>query len=427
VPARLKFLKTPRAETAEAVETVRRLALAHPAIAFSFASDERRLLDLPSSAKAEDRAARIMGADFMASAVTIDAARGDVSLRGWASLPTYHRAQAGHQYLFVNGRPVRDKLLAGAVKGAYADLLMRARFPAVVLFISCPPDFVDVNVHPAKAEVRFRDPGLVRGLIVGSIREALGEASRRSATSFTAVSPRPSSFAVHQAFSAAAPQGFAEPQAAFLMDGAISAATTEPAPEGAADFPLGVARAQFHENYIVSQTGDGILIIDQHAAHERIVYERLKAERARRAVATQPLLIPEVIDLDAAAAERLVDAADLLSSAGLVIERFGDGAILVREVPAALAGASIADMVRDLADEIAAFDQSGAVEERINHVLATMACHHSVRSGRVLKPDEMNALLREMERTPNSGQCNHGRPTYVSFSLADIERLFGRK
>jgi len=430
VPARLKFLKSPRGETAEAVETVKRLALAHPRIAFSFASDDRRLLDLPATDDAAERVARIMGPDFMANAVKIDAMREGVALQGWASLPTYHRAQAGHQYLFVNGRPVRDKLIAGAVKGAYADVLMRARFPALVLFISCAPQFVDVNVHPAKAEVRFRDGGLVRGLIIGAIREALGQGARRSASSLSAgIRPAPPSRAMAEAsFAASAPQGFAESQqAAFLLDGALSAAIAEPLPADVADFPLGVARAQFHQNYIVSQTGDGIVIVDQHAAHERIVYEKLKAEHARKEIATQPLLVPEVVELDPAAAERLADAAGLLGQAGLVIDRFGDSTILVREIPSALGGARIADMLRDLSDELAAFDNADMVEERINHLLATIACHHSVRSGRVLKAEEMNALLREMERTPNAGQCNHGRPTYVRFTLADIERLFGRK
>jgi DNA mismatch repair protein MutL len=430
VPARLKFLKSPRGETAEAVETVKRLALAHPGIAFSFASDDRRLLDLPAATDAGERVARIMGLDFMANAVRIDAMREGVALQGWASLPTYHRAQAGHQYLFVNGRPVRDKLIAGAVKGAYADVLMRARFPAVVLFISCAPQFVDVNVHPAKAEVRFRDAGLVRGLIIGAIREALGQGARRSASSLsTGIRPAPPSRSMVEAsLAASAPQGFAESeQAAFLLDGALSAVLAEPLPDDVPDHPLGVARAQFHQNYIVSQTGDGIVIVDQHAAHERIVYEKLKVEYARRAIATQPLLVPEVVELDAAAAERLADAAELLARAGLVIDRFGDSTILVREIPSALGGARIAAMLRDLSDELAAFGSAETVEERINHLLATIACHHSVRSGRVLKAEEMNALLREMERTPNSGQCNHGRPTYVRFTLADIERLFGRK
>ncbi|MBL8893252.1 MAG: DNA mismatch repair endonuclease MutL [Rhizobiales bacterium] len=430
VPARLKFLKSPRAETAEAVETVKRLALAHPEIAFSFASDDRRLLDLPAAADAAERVSRIMGPDFMANAVRIDAMREGVGLQGWASLPTYHRAQAGHQYLFVNGRPVRDKLIAGAVKGAYADLLMRARFPAVVLFISCAPQFVDVNVHPAKAEVRFRDSGLVRGLIVGAIREALGQGARRTSTSLAGAlrpAPPPTRQAVEAALAASAPQGFAEAQAAFLLDGALSAALAEPLSAELPDYPLGVARAQFHQNYIVSQTGDGIIIVDQHAAHERIVYEKLKAEYAGKTIATQPLLVPEVVELDAAAAERLADAAELLARAGLVIDRFGDSTILVREIPSALGGGRIADMLRDLADELVAFDSAETVDERIKHVLATIACHHSVRSGRALKSEEMNALLREMERTPNSGQCNHGRPTYVRFTLDDIERLFGRK
>jgi DNA mismatch repair protein MutL len=324
--------------------------------------------------------------------------------------------------MFVNGRSVRDKLISGAIRGAYADLMPQGRYPALVLFLDCPPERVDVNVHPAKAEVRFRDGGLVRGLIVSAIREALGRQrapdtglARQAASSFRPVMPQ----------SAFRPS-LAETQAAFGMD-------MPPAPvplredEPLADYPLGQARAQLHDNYIVAQTRDGFVLVDQHAAHERLVYERLKRERTQRGVETQPLLVPEVVDLDPVQLERLGEAADLLAQGGLVLEAFGEGAVIVREVPAAIGRADIPGIVRDVADELSELGVSTGLEERLNHVLATMACHHSVRSGRKLRPEEMNALLREMEATPNSGQCNHGRPTFIELKLADIERLFGRR
>ena len=421
-PARLKFLKTDRTETAEAADVARRLALAHCETGFSFVTEERRIIDVPSAETRQARVARIMGAEFMENAVAFSGEREGVKIEGYAGLPTYSRAQGNMQFAFVNGRPVRDKLITGAIRGAYADLMSRARFPAVVVFLSCPTERVDVNVHPAKSEVRFRDSAFVRSLIVSTIRQGLGgsglatntDMARATVASFRAMPESPPSYG-----------GFAERQAAFDMNMPLSAAAEDTSPP--ADYPLGVARAQYHDNYIVSQTASGIILVDQHAAHERLVYERLKRERLDKGIATQPLLVPQVIELDPVDVERLTGAEDVLTKSGLVLEAFGDGSVLVREVPSALSSADVAGIVKDIADELAELGSTTALEERINHVLATMACHNSVRSGRKLKPDEMNALLREMESTPNSGQCNHGRPTFVELKLADIERLFGRR
>lgn len=419
-PARLKFLKTDRTETAEAADVVRRLALAHPATGFTFVTEERRMIDAPANETREARVARIMGTEFRENAVAFIGERENIVVQGFAGLPTYSRAQGNMQFAFVNGRPVRDKLIAGAIRGAYADLMSRARFPALVLFLTCPPDRVDVNVHPAKSEVRFRDSAFVRGLIVSTIRAALASKGMTSNTGMgraTVSSFRPMTSPTYG--------GFAERQAAFEMDMPLAAPVVEtPFTE---DFPLGAARAQFHDSYIVAQTKSGIVLVDQHAAHERLVYERLKRERAEDGIATQPLLVPQVVELDPSDVERLSGAAELLAQSGLVLEAFGGGAVLLREIPTALGSADIAGIVKDIADELAELGESTAVDGRINHVLATMACHNSVRSGRKLKPDEMNALLREMEATPNSGQCNHGRPTFVELKLADIERLFGRR
>jgi DNA mismatch repair protein MutL len=420
-PARLKFLKTDRAESAEAADVVRRMALAYPHVGFSFVTEDRRVLDVPPGEKEEQRIRRILGNDFMENAVAFGLIREDVQVHGLAGLPTWTRAQGNMQYLFVNGRSVRDRQLVGAVRGAYADVMAANRFPAIVLFVTCPPDRVDVNVHPAKAEVRFRDPALVRSVIISAIRAAL--ADRRQATDTTLAQTMASSFRPMSSSSGYA--GFTDVQRAFAMDMPIAASVSEDPP--AADYPLGQARGQLHDTYIVSQTRDGIVLIDQHAAHERLVYERLKRERAGRQLAIQPLLVPEVVDLDPAMIERLSGAASVLAESGLVIEAFGDGAVIVREVPAAIAGGDISGIIRDVADELATFDTSTAIETRINHVLATMACHHSVRAGRKLRPEEMNALLREMEATPNSGQCNHGRPTFVELKISDLERLFGRR
>jgi DNA mismatch repair protein MutL len=434
VPARLKFLRSARAETAEAADVVRRLALAAPNVGFSFTSEERVLIDLQPEAEGDGgrrrRIERVMGEEVFANMVDFEGGRDSVKLWGLASLPTYHRAQGGLQFFFVNGRPVRDKLLLGAIRGAYADLLMRGRFPAVCLFIDCPNAFVDVNVHPAKAEVRFRDSGLVRGAVISSIREALGGSRQTSqglssgVLSAIRTVPRNTS-TIERSFAGFAPQGLAEEQSHFAMDNVASARAADIPLHEEVRHPLGAARAQLHENYILAQTEDGIVIVDQHAAHERLVYEGLKAERAGHRIATQPLLIPDVIDLDAVSVERLANASTLLAELGLVLEAFGDGSVVVREVPAVLSGGNIAQLVRDVADDLAE-DKNSTVEERVNHLLATMACHHSVRSGRQLRPEEMNALLRKMEVTPNSGQCNHGRPTYIELKLSDIERLFGR-
>ena len=422
-PARLKFLKADRSETAEAAEVVRRMALVNPHVGFSFVTEERRLLDVPPGEDGQERIRRVLGAEFMENAVAFAHEREGVVVHGFAGLPTWSRGTGGQQYMFVNGRSVRDKLLSGAIRGAYADLMAASRYPAIVLFLKCPPDRVDVNVHPAKAEVRFRDGGLVRGLIVSSIRAAMAQRPTASDTGLgaqTAASFRPAS--QPQAFA----PGLAEVQSAFAMNLApASAPAAEDVPS--TDYPLGQARAQLHDNYIVSQTRSGFMLVDQHAAHERLVYERLKRERAGNGIAAQPLLVPEVVDLDPVQVERLSAASEFLAQGGLVLERFGDGAVIIREVPAALGQADIAGIVRDVAGELAELGVSTTLEQRINHVLATMACHNSVRSGRKLRHEEMNALLREMEATPNSGQCNHGRPTYIELKLEDIEKLFGRR
>ena len=430
VPARLKFLKSERAETAEAADVVRRLSLAHPNVRFTLASDGRELVSLRAGGRM-DRARAVLGEEFAANAVELEASREGVELTGLVGLPTYSRAQASHQFVCVNGRPVRDKVIAGALRGAYADFMMRGRHPAVALFITLPPEEVDVNVHPAKTEVRFRDAGLVRGLIVGSIRQTLAQAGMRgpaNVAASTVAAFRPQSQPQSpQAWTPPPRPGFAETQATFEAFAPPSAAAVhEPAAPEQLDAPLGAARTQLHENYIIAQTRDGVVIVDQHAAHERLVYEKMKAQRAAEGVVTQALLVPEVVDLDQASCARLLDVADELARAGLVIDGFGPASVAVREVPALIAGGNIAKLVKDLADDLAALDQTTGVEERVDHVLATMACHGSVRSGRRLKPEEMNALLREMEATPHSGQCNHGRPTWVELKLSDIERLFGR-
>ena len=432
VPARLKFLKSERAETAEAADVVRRLAMAHPGVRFTMTSDGRTLVDLREG-KLEDRIHTVMGREFQGNTVAIDAVRETVKLTGLVSLPTYHRAQANQQYVHVNGRPVRDKVIAGALRGAYADFMMRGRHPAVALFLTVPPDEVDVNVHPAKTEVRFRDQALVRGLIVGAIRQALADVGHRASNTVgagTINSFRPGTGAYQrqpQTWPSPPRPGFQETQAAFEAFAPPSGAGVNEAPaDNELDAPLGAPRTQVHENYIISQTRDGVVIVDQHAAHERLVYEKMKAQFAASGIARQPLLVPEIVELDAASAERLLDAAADLAASGLVIDGFGPAAIAVREVPSLIAGGNIAKLIKDVADDLETFEATTGVRERVDHVLSTMACHGSVRSGRRLKPEEMNALLREMEATPHSGQCNHGRPTYVELKLSDIERLFGR-
>jgi DNA mismatch repair protein MutL len=445
-PARLKFLRSDRAEANAVTDTVRRLALAHPGVRFMLSGADRIALDyLPQRGEGalRHRAAQVMGKDFVDNAMQIAAEREGARLAGLAALPTFNRANSLQQFIFVNGRALRDPLLTGALRAAYADVLARERFPVAVLFLELDPAEFDVNVHPAKLEVRFRDPGLVRGLIVGALRDALaGEGSRAASSvatatvaAFRAGTPRPAAAgkgaAGWQGWAEPSPPGFGEEgQAAFgVIDRpSADARAAGPEPDAAAlDRPLGAARAQLHQNYIVAQTEDGLVIVDQHAAHERIVYERLKAGREGRPVARQILLIPEVVELPRDDVERLVARAEELKEVGLVVEPFGPGAVAVAETPSMLGEVDAAALVRDIADDLAEWDASTRLAERLDHVAATMACYGSVRSGRRLKPEEMDALLREMEATPQSGQCNHGRPTYVELKLADVERLFGRR
>jgi DNA mismatch repair protein MutL len=456
-PARLKFLKTDRTEAEAIRDVVRRLAMSRPNVAFTLAGEERAPVTweaaLPDAPGRLKRLGDVLGADFRANAIEVRAGRDGLALEGFAGLPTYSKANALGLHLFVNGRPVRDKLMLGAVRAAYADHLPRDRHPVVALFVAIDPHEVDVNVHPAKTEVRFRDGGLMRAVIVRALQEALLRGSARAASTGGAATiqafrpnpPRPGTwdwrtparpFPATQgsvAFAtslAGAPAGFAEAaQAAFEVGGPSADARmheVEAEPD-AIDRPLGAARAQVHETYIVAQTRDGMVIVDQHAAHERLVYERMKAALAKSGVTRQILLIPDIVELDEADVERLIARADDLLHFGLAIESFGPGAVAVRETPGLLGEIDGAALVRDLAEHMAEWDSSLPLERRLMHVAATMACHGSVRAGRRLKPEEMNALLREMEATPNSGQCNHGRPTYVELKLADIERLFGRR
>jgi DNA mismatch repair protein MutL len=468
-PARLKFLKTERTELDQAVDAVERLAMAHPDIGFTLSDGEKvklryaggrdDLLADPAAALLA-RLGDVMGRDFADNALKIDAEREGVRLTGFAAVPTLNRNTSRYQFLFVNGRPVRDKLLYGAVRGAYMDFLARQRHPLVALFVDMPPEQVDVNVHPAKAEVRFRDPGIVRGLIVGALRHALAEAGHRASTSVAdaalgafrpggapaqgGVSGGGSVYAFPQrpAFgrgaAEAAQRYFAPPDVPDARVAQMPGFSSAPAARSVAEaeagnatpltaYPLGAARAQLHATYVIAQTDDGIVIVDQHAAHERLVYERMKTALAEGGVARQGLLLPEVVELDAAAADRLAARADELAELGLVLEAFGSGAVVVREVPALLGQADIAGLVRDLADDLAEFDAALSLKEKLEDVCGTLACHGSVRAGRGLNAEEMNALLREMEATPHSGQCNHGRPTYVELKLADIEKLFGRR
>ncbi|HKN27574.1 MAG TPA: DNA mismatch repair endonuclease MutL [Roseiarcus sp.] len=445
-PARLKFLKSDRSEAQAVADVVRRLALSHPETRFSFSTDIGSGFDWPAAGAGEagraERLRQALGDEFAANSLALDAARQGVRLEGRIGLPTYSRPNALAQFVFVNGRAVRDKNLSGAVRAAYMDFLPADRHAVVALFVECDPREVDVNVHPAKAEVRFRDAGLVRGLVVGAVKQRLMEALHRAATTggtATVLAMRPP-----QAFRPAAPAsgwdwraspaapalafGFAEPaqaRFAFAPGGPAPAAAEADARDLAA--PLGAARAQVHNCYIIAQTEDGLVIVDQHAAHERIVYETLKRQREGQGVERQALLTPLVVDLDTDAAA-LIDAhAQELAGLGLVVEGFGPGAVIVREAPAVLAKGDLAGLVRDLAADLMAEDGAQSLARRLDQRLANFACHHSVRSGRPLKPEEMNALLREMEATPGAGQCNHGRPTYVELKLSDIERLFGRR
>jgi DNA mismatch repair protein MutL len=451
-PARLKFLKEPRTESGHVADALRRLAMAHPAIAFRLESEDRTLIDLPAAnpslldkvdAQRLERLASIMGREFADNAVGIDANREGFRLTGFAGLPTLNRPTSQHQYLFVNGRPVRDKLLAGAVRGAYQDFLARDRHPMVALFLEAPTALVDVNVHPAKTEVRFRDAGIVRGLIVGALRTALSAAGHRASTTVSDAalgafrphtgysSPLPLGRVGGNGHGSSLPRGLAEAAAQFMSPFAPPSARVEmPAEQATAngvDYPLGVARAQLHETYIVAQTDQGVVIVDQHAAHERLLHERLKDQLQADGVKRQALLLPEVVEVGEDGARRLAQRAPELAEMGLVLEPFGLGAVVVRETPAVLGELDVQGLVRDLADELGEMGDHLSLKEKIEDVCGTLACHTSVRAGRRLTVEEMNALLRQMEATPHSGQCNHGRPTYVELKLADIERLFGRR
>lgn len=480
-PARLKFLKSDRAESAAALDVVRRLALARPEVAFTLVAEERGPLTYPART-ADDagralRIADVLGAEAGHNVIPVRGERGGAVLEGLAGLPTFSKANSLSQYVFVNGRPVRDKLLMGAIRGAYADLLPSDRHPLLALFIRLDPREVDVNVHPAKTEVRFRDGGNIRALIVRTLSDALALRAPRTAGSMADrlvafarpqeqalamplrsgggalasgpawtprfVEPRPSPGAPYdwrtsparplgdEGFSESGEGGAPLPGLQGLLDVGAPTADSRPAatPVDGADLdkPLGAARAQLHETYIVAQTRDGVILVDQHAAHERLVYEKLKAALARDGVAGQGLLVPVVVDLEPAEADRLTERASDLAALGLVVESFGPGAVLVREVPALLKDGDVTRLVRDLAEHAAEWDDALPLERRLLHVAATMACHGSVRAGRRLKVEEMNALLREMEQTPNAGECNHGRPTFVALSLKDMEKLFARR
>ena len=456
-PARLKFMRTDRAETQAISDTVKRLAMAQPAVRFTLrdvsGGGEERVTFRTDSENGDlfdalcARLARVIGREFTENALRIDAMREGIRLYGYAALPTYSRGAAVAQYLFVNGRPVRDKMLTGALRAAYFDFLSRGRHPAAALFIVCDPTLVDVNVHPAKSEVRFRDPGVARGLIVSSLQQALAEAGHRASSTVAnatlgAMRPesaqptparvyqmdRPSQAARQAAFQAQAP-GFAE------LSGDYSGSVVEPTTMAASatveeppvqDLPLGAARGQVHENYIIAQTADGMVIVDQHAAHERLVYEKLKNQMTENGVAAQALLIPEIVELSEDNCACLMAVVEDLQRLGLTIESFGAGAIAVRETPAILGEVDARAMILDILDELADQGESQMVQARVEAILSRVACHGSIRSGRRLRAEEMNALLREMEATPHSGQCNHGRPTYVELKLSDIERLFGR-
>ena len=441
VPARRKFLRSPKAEYAACLDIVRRLAMAHPHVAFSLEHDGRRVLGVQAGEAREDRVAALTDRALAENHVIVSLEREGVKLSGVASLPTYNRGVGDHQFLFVNGRPVRDRLLVGAVRGAYADMLARDRHPVVALFLDVPPLDVDVNVHPAKTEVRFRDPAMIRGMIISGLRRALDAEGFRAVqqpdpTSLSAwrsepLSPTPiSPLPIFERASAHAPSSpsLADRRATFLTPHPQARAepAAAPVPEGSS-FPLGVARGQVARTYIVAEAEDGLVIVDQHAAHERLTLERMRRAMDGKGVAAQALLLPEVVELDEPACDRLEARIEELREFGLELERFGPAAMLVRATPAMLGQGDVHGLVSDLADDLAAYDSALSLKERLELVAATMACHGSVRAGRVLSVAEMNALLREMEVTPRSGQCNHGRPTWIKLGHGDIEKLFGRK
>ncbi|MCW3836657.1 DNA mismatch repair endonuclease MutL [Sphingomonas canadensis] len=455
VPARRKFLRSDRAEYAACLDVVKRLAMARPDIAFSLEHDGRRAMQVQGGESQPERVAALTDRALHENSVAVDLDREGVRLGGVAGLPTFNRGVADHQYLFVNGRPVKDRLLAGAVRGAYAEMLARDRHPVVALFLEVPADQVDVNVHPAKTEVRFRDPAMVRGLIVSGLRRALDAAGHRSAQR-----PAEAALGMWQPGSLAGPSASGEglePVYAGAGTAELYMPRPNPSPEGAGlgyvhdrrpgfiappqaraepahapvpetiSYPLGVARGQVARTYIVAEAEDGLVLVDQHAAHERLVLERMRRAMASGGVASQALLLPEVVELDEPGCDRLEARAPELAELGLELERFGPRAMLVRATPAMLGQGDVRGLVTDLADELASFDEALSLKEKLDHVAATMACHGSVRAGRILSVAEMNALLREMEVTPHSGQCNHGRPTWVKLAHGDIEKLFGRK
>ena len=454
-PARLKFMKSERAETAAIADHVKRLALAHPEVAFSLSNGERTSLRLEACPPGLmdhglERMGRVLGSDFLADALPVSAARDTMAAEGFAGLPTLHRANGLQCYLVVNGRPVRDKLIVGTVRAAYGDLLPRGRYPMLVLFLTVPPEEVDVNVHPAKTELRFRDPNAVRSLLIGALRDALGTAGHRATGSLSQSAldrmvrpqhrPAPTPGAAPDTsprayMSHSRPRGFGisdQAQAPLVAVSAPSGDTRGTAiVEDEADYPLGAARAQVQDTFIIAQTADALVIVDQHAAHERLVYERLKHAYSNGGITRQLLLIPDVVELDGEAVAALLAASNELESLGLVVEAFGQSAIIVREVPALLGTCDVKGLLSDLASALAEAEEDGeggrVLAARLDHVLSTMACHGSVRGGRRLSPDEMNALLRDMEKTPFSGQCNHGRPTYIELKLTDIEKLFSRR
>ena len=450
VPARRKFLRTPRSEYGACLDVIRRLAMARPDIAISFEHGERKVLSLQADESIQTRVAEIIARELADNAVMIDLERptasGAMRLTGVAGLPTYNRGVADHQYLFVNGRPVKDRLLTGAVRGAYADMLARDRHAVLALFLEIPPEDVDVNVHPAKTEVRFRDSQAVRGFIVSGLRQALATGDQRSAQSPDAAAmgrwqsepagdePSPALRSIFEGrdWGQSTPSFVAEEAQTYRADVTLAAPqgraeVAEAPPDEAAQYPLGIARGQVANTYVVAEAADGLVIVDQHAAHERLVLERLRAAGAEDAIKrSQALLMPEVVELEEIDCDRLEETIDKMAELGLVIERFGPNAMLVRAVPHALGKADPHKLLQDIADDIAKHGDAILLGEKLDLVLATMACHGSVRAGRTLNVAEMNALLREMERTPRSGQCNHGRPTWVKLSMDDVEKLFGR-
>lgn len=444
-PARLKFLKTEHTETAHAVDMLERLAMAYPAIAFSLTTEKKELLRFPAQQgdlldARIGRLSAILGKEFAQNAVPIYAERDSMVLSGHISLPTYNRGQSTAQFLFVNNRPVKDKLLLGAVRGAYQDFLAHGRYPVVALFLELDPEEVDVNVHPTKAEVRFRDSNAVRGLIVGTLKHALKEAGHRASTTVAThalsafTTPSYPNYQSSRFLAEPPSPGFTYPsfiaqESVTLLDAPSVKAFVQEAVQApiTTTYPLGMARCQLHETYVVSQTEQSIIIVDQHAAHERLVYEKMKQALAKTGIKRQRLLIPEIVELPAVEAERVLGRKEALETLGVTVDAFGEEAVVVREIPALLGHTNVKALIHDLVDDLAEYGENLSIQGAVEHVCGTMACHGSVRAGRRLTLEEMNALLREMEATPHSGQCNHGRPTYVELQLKDVEKLFGRR